>query len=269
MPTNPNCLNCNKLLRSDDSFCSSCGQKTAIHRLTLHDLLHDTIHYFTHADKGIFHLLKELARKPGKVARAYVDGARKKYFNPLNFLLIVAGVVVFMTAVFSESTLSSSRRSTSSGNTVTAPLTPEEQKMYAEMGQRIVKVNKFFAKYANLVSILATPLFAFLFWLFYLRNKLNYTEHLVANMYFVGFILLFYALIFIPLKFWLGDLVMIGFFVFEGIYRGIGYYQFIGRKGTWPLTKALLISFFLGGLWIAGTTFVIAVYIRTGFKDLF
>ena len=269
MQTNPNCLNCNKLLRSDESFCSACGQKTVIHRLTLHDLLHDTIHYFTHADKGIFHLLKDLARKPGKVARAYVDGARKKYFNPLNFLLIVAGVVVFMTAVFSESALSGARRPTSSGNTVTAPPTPEQQKMYAEMGVRAAKVNKFFVKYANLVTILATPLFAFLFWLFYLRNRLNYTEHLVANMYFVGFIMLLYALIFIPLKSWLGDLALISFFLFEVGYRGIGYYQFMGKKGAWPLTKALLVSFFLAGLWIAGTYLVISVYIRTGFKDIF
>jgi len=76
-------------------------------------------------------------------------------------------------------------------------------------------------------------------------------------------------LIFIPLKSWLGDLSLIGFFVFEGSYRGIGYYQFIGRKGAWPMTKALLISFFLAGLWIAGTSLVISVYIRTGFKDIF
>lgn len=88
-------------------------------------------------------------------------------------------------------------------------------------------------------------------------------------MYFVGFIMLFYALIFIPLKFWLGDLVLIGYFVFEGSYRGIGYYQFIGKKGAWSLTKALLISFFLAGLWIAGTYLVVALYIRTGFKDFF
>ena len=269
MPTNPNCLNCNKLLRSDESFCSSCGQKTAIHRLTLHDLLHDTIHYFTHADKGIFHLLKELAIRPGKVARAYVSGARKKYFSPLNFLLIIAGIVVFMTAVFNNPESMNQRRSQPTGNTAAAPRSPEQIKLDIEMGKRGAKVNKFFAKYANFVTIFATPLFAMLFWLFYLRSKLNYTEHLVANMYFVGFIMLFYALLFIPLSSWFGDYALGGFFLFETIYRGLAYYQFIGKKGAWPVTKALLISFFLAGLWIAGTTLVIMVYIRTGFRDIF
>jgi hypothetical protein len=263
------CLNCNKPLIPGATFCPSCGQKTAIRRLTLHDLLHDTIHYFTHADKGIFHLLKELARKPGLVARAYVTGARKKYFNPINFLLIVAGIVVFMTAVFSNPGNMGSRRPQSTRTTVTRPPTAEEKKLYAEMGKRAANVNKFFTKYANLVTILATPLFALLFWLFYFRNQFNYTEHLIANMYFVGFIMLFYALLFVPLQSVLGQITLLIFFLFECIYRGLAYYQFIGRKGAWPMTKAMFISFLLAGIWIASTYLVISTYIRTGFRGIF
>lgn len=266
MQTNANCLNCNEPLGSKEKFCSSCGQKAAIHRLTLHDLLHDTIHYFTHADKGIFHLLKELARRPGIVARGYVTGARKKYFNPINFLLIVAGITVFMTAIFYNPANAGRRRQSSNQTSVAKPPTPEERKMQAEMRKRGANVGKFFAKYSNLVTILATPLFAFFFWLFYLKGQFNYTEHLIANMYFVGFIILFYGLLFVPLLSVLSDFVLIIFFIFESIYRGIAYYQFIGRKGGWPLTKALFISFLLAGVWIAGTGFVVRVYIETGFN---
>ena len=55
-----NCLNCNAPLTSTQKFCGECGQKTALKRVNLHDVLHDAIHYFTHADKGIFTLLKSL-----------------------------------------------------------------------------------------------------------------------------------------------------------------------------------------------------------------
>ncbi len=49
----------------------------------------------THADKGLFQLLRDLVIKNGQVAREYVDGKRKKYFSPLNFFLLVAAVFVF------------------------------------------------------------------------------------------------------------------------------------------------------------------------------
>jgi len=55
------------------------------------------------------------------------------------------------------------------------------------------------------------------------------------------------------------------FFAFEGSYRALAYYQFIGKRGTWQVVKAFLISFFLSGLWIAGTYYLVRVYIQTGF----
>jgi uncharacterized protein DUF3667 len=267
MEPSANCLNCDNPLSYADKFCPNCGQKAATHRLTLHDLLHDVIHYFTHADKGIFHLLRALSTHPGLVARAYVEGARKKYFNPINFLLIVAGIVLFMTAVFhiNSNETENRRPQNTQASTQTAAPTPEQIKHYREIGVRGQKVNKFFTKYANLVTIGATPLFAFLFFLFYRNNKFNYTEHLIANMYFVGFIMIFYALLFIPLRSILGVASLYAFFAFEGSYRALAYYQFIGKRGTWQVVKAFLISFFLSGLWIAGTSYFVRVYIQTGF----
>ena len=127
------------------------------------------------------------------------------------------------------------------------------------------KVNKFFEKYANLITIGATPLFAFLFWLFYRNNKFNYTEYLIANMYFVGFIMLLYSLLFVPLRSVFGGSALYGFFAFEGIYRALAYYQFIGKKGAWHVIKAFLISLFLSMLWIVGTYYLVRLYIQTGF----
>ena len=73
----PNCLNCNAPLTTTQKFCGECGQKTALKRVNLHDVFHDAIHYFTHADKGIFTLLISLIKQPGLVAKEYVEGKRK------------------------------------------------------------------------------------------------------------------------------------------------------------------------------------------------
>ena len=79
--TMTNCLNCNHPLTEGQHFCANCGQKAALKRLNLHDIWHDVVHYFTHADKGIFQLLKQLVTKTGIVAKEYVEGKRKKYFQ--------------------------------------------------------------------------------------------------------------------------------------------------------------------------------------------
>ncbi|HRD56577.1 MAG TPA: hypothetical protein PK504_00945 [Ferruginibacter sp.] len=63
------CQNCNNEFNGE--FCNQCGQKI-VHRITMPHLWHDLIHAFTHADKGFFHLLIALFKKPGAVAREYI-----------------------------------------------------------------------------------------------------------------------------------------------------------------------------------------------------
>ena len=82
------CLNCGTLLTADDNFCPHCGQKSRIHRLTLVHIFHEFFHSFTHADKGFLGITADLAAKPGIVAREYIRGKRKKYFNPFTYYLL-------------------------------------------------------------------------------------------------------------------------------------------------------------------------------------
>lgn len=74
------------------NFCSNCGQKAETHRITFKHVIHELIHAFTHTDKGFFLLIKSLITKPGIVAKEYLEGKRKKYFNPLSFLVITAAL---------------------------------------------------------------------------------------------------------------------------------------------------------------------------------
>src|SRR5690606_10093088 len=88
------CLNCAGPLHDSYRFCPHCSQKTARRRLSIHDIAHDAIHYFTHADRGLFSFIRDLGTKNGEVAKEYMGGMRKKHFPPLNFYLIVGFLVL-------------------------------------------------------------------------------------------------------------------------------------------------------------------------------
>lgn len=94
------CKNCAAPLRPQDQFCPACGQTAHTHRLDLRHILHEFVHAVIHADKGILYLTKEMIRRPGFVAKDYVEGRRKRYFNPFSYLVITVAVAAFLSNYF-------------------------------------------------------------------------------------------------------------------------------------------------------------------------
>jgi len=266
------CLNCEHPVTQQQKFCSICGQKTTVHRLTLHDVGHDAMHYFTHADKGIFALLWQLITRPGKVAREYVAGKRKTYFPPLNFFLIVAATYVFMFNVVLPT-----------GKEIIIPQDqqaryenikdPVKKSQVAAILERRLKSAQFISKYSNFVAMVATPLISFFLWLFYRKGRYNYAEHLVANMYFSGLTVLSHALFFGPLIKLLNlsagfNMVLLSFFLFEIGYRAVSYYYFINKRTSRSAIKALLSSIAVILIWFVLVFTAIYLYVSSGFWGL-
>lgn len=259
-----NCLNCNSPLHSEQKFCSECGQKVPTKRLNLHDISHDLVHYFTHADKGIFQLLKALITKTGIVAKEYVEGKRKKYFPPLNFFLIVAAVYVFMTSVTSN-TYNSSIRQTNATASYQSQQNKKAPTYSLEQQKKMASVYRFFAKYSNFIAMFAAPFISLFIWLIYFRGAYNYTEHLVANLYLIGFTNLFRALIISPtialLHISQGSQTVQFFFMgFEILYRSVFYYQFMGQYTNKGKFKSLGLALLTVAFWWAFIYAVIIIY---------
>src|SRR5689334_23434282 len=87
------CKNCST--EFEGKFCPNCSQKANTHRFTIGHFAHDAFHAVTHTDKGVLFLIKELFRRPGEVALEYNAGKRKKYFNPITYLLLVSALQIF------------------------------------------------------------------------------------------------------------------------------------------------------------------------------
>ncbi len=94
------CKNCNHSFSKNYKYCPYCGQAATIQRLNFHQVIHDIMHAFIHGGKGVFLLFKELSYMPGRVARLYVEGKRKKYFNPFSFLVLMVAIALFFILKF-------------------------------------------------------------------------------------------------------------------------------------------------------------------------
>jgi hypothetical protein len=212
-------------------FCPACGQKAETHRLTFGHLIHDIIHYFTHADKSIFKLVKLLIISPGRTVREYLRGMRKKYFPPVNFFLISVAILAISVKVFKTFDMPFMHTLQSGGATA----------------RKGVELLNFITLRINWIYIAFIPVLTFLYWIFYVRRNYNYIEHLTAGFYWNGIILLFLALIISPLmyifqsldSYYSLSLIFIGMLTF---YYAIAYYRLFAYRSWWKFLRSLVIS---------------------------
>ena len=172
MKTSSTCLNCGHALHVSDDFCPKCGQAAQVHRIDMHHILHDVVHAFLHADKGVIHLTKELARRPGLTVKAYVAGQRKRYFNPFSYLVISVAVSVFLVHNLHLLDVDTSR-----GNPGTA----------------------LAIKYFNWIMFAGVPITALFSWWLFRKSGYNYAENLTLHAFLGGFRIVFFVLVFTPL----------------------------------------------------------------------
>lgn len=216
------CLNCSTALVHTAKFCPNCGQKTSTHRLSFHDIWHDLVHAFTHADKGFPFLLLALIKNPGLVIKEYVAGKRVKYFSPSTFLLIIVGLASLAMGIshFMEDVT----RSTGAGNN---------------------PVSQFLNKHVNVVILLNVPLLAlFTKWLF--KGVYNFAECLVMAAYTSALRSVFFTICIAPL--WM---------IFHSKYTLlIGVYAFI-----WCLFYGFVCQQVFAGktMFVFGKGFLVAV----------
>jgi len=178
------CKNCEAENQIEFTYCPQCGQKTQLHRLSLHDIVHEAIHYFTHADKGLFQLIRDLVIKRGKVAKQFVEGKRKKFYPPLTFFLLVIAMNVFVSTKTDDHVNVDIQKKYPEVNSIK---NPEQRAEWIAIYERREKGIHFVNTNVNTISMISLPIIALIFWLFYRRLGYNYVEHLVAGMYMFGF----------------------------------------------------------------------------------
>ena len=260
-----NCLNCATLLTADDNYCPTCGQPTDTHRLTMHHIRHEVTHAFTHADKGVLFTIRELAMNPGLVAREYIQGKRKKHYNPFSLLVIIVGIYLLANSVFkpfSQNTFGADQVPT------TIQQSQSKRAKFEKIVERRKKVSEFMDHHTNIVLFISTPFLAFIFWLFY-RKRYNYAEHLATFAYVNSFLSVLSIVIFGPLLYSLPgpQLKQVAYFsmlLVHLLYMAYMYYGLLGYNGGKGYLKACGVSLVALLSWAIFSGLVTFVYILWG-----
>ena len=88
------CKNCGKELHG--SYCSHCGQKAKVERITFSYIWHELVHFFTHMESGFFFTSWRMLVSPGRTVKNFIDGKRKNYQSPVSYFLIWTAVFILL-----------------------------------------------------------------------------------------------------------------------------------------------------------------------------
>lgn len=92
------CKNCGAPLEDNAGFCSYCGARVITERISFKFLFKEFVDKVLSVDNRLLKTFLHLFYKPEVVIDDYINGVRKKYFNPLSYLLIsitLAGLYFF------------------------------------------------------------------------------------------------------------------------------------------------------------------------------
>lgn len=88
------CQNCGLPVR--DKFCSHCGQKTKVDRITFSYLWEELFHFFTHIESGFLFTSLRMLMTPGVTIFNFIKGRRKTYQSPVSYFLIWTAAYILL-----------------------------------------------------------------------------------------------------------------------------------------------------------------------------
>lgn len=252
------CLNCDHPLAPPGCFCPQCGQAPA-HRLSTAHVLHEVLHVFTHADKGIFAYLPLVLLRPGRLVADYLAGRRKRHFNPFQFLLLAVGLVTLLGVKL--------HYYDAIGTGV-----EEQMRQRGASAAQLTRTGAYFhfiGAFFNIWWLALLPLQALMTWAVYARRGLNYAESVLVQVVLGGAFQL-YLLGLLPALVWGQFPGRAGFVtgVFQFLMVTV-YLALIGRQGlglSWAGAwwRALVCGLLSGAISVALNYLAFNLYVNQG-----
>jgi len=174
-PDAPRCLHCGAALPG--RFCADCGHPAHRGRLTVRGLAHELTQQFLALDRGLWHTVLELARRPGVVIRAYIAGHRRRYVGPMTYLFFASAVLLLAIEVAFGNDLARYQESARQLTTGDHPLlTAAQADAWARIDQR------FGSQMTAMTLLMAVP-FTIAFRRIFRATGINLAESGVFTLY--------------------------------------------------------------------------------------
>ncbi|MEP0214571.1 MAG: DUF3667 domain-containing protein [Cellulophaga sp.] len=172
-----NCKTCNTGITDTHKYCSNCGAKIVLDRISLKGAWQEFIGPFFSWDNNFWKTLFNLFTKPKEVLEAYINGARKKYFQPFSYLVVYATIALIINKIFPSTEVVDFTNGFKYGIGDANPKAPKEAL------ESINLIYQFYTNYYNLIIISSIPVYSLLTYLTFRKRDHNYSEHLVFNAY--------------------------------------------------------------------------------------
>lgn len=277
------CLNCGHLQTEDDLYCSHCGQRNSVKKLSLKDLIEEFFSSFISYDSKLIVSLKTLLFKPGKMTKNFIEGQRQRYVNP--FRLFLSSAIVFFLASALLTTgevddfikiqeqnegivISDDDRSTfnkfKNDPIPTYEEWAKEQKLTVTNAnllnyrletalRRIFKnpsafMSFLFAKLPFIIFFII-PIFALFSWVFFSIKRFKFVDHLIFHYHLASFLLILGLPVFLVSHYTEWSLQMPLVLVFS-IYSVLAIRNFFQNSWFLSLLKFFTLSFIFSILFV-------------------
>ncbi len=239
------CLNCGA--DRVGAYCHACGQHFLDQRLTLRWLIKEFVARFFKLERGFLYTFRKLFTDPGGVARRYVEGQRRQYFNPLTYFILSAAISLLVMALYEQQVVETL-------NTMDNPIveslggTESNQEELRALMDPTTVINTLKQTYTIMMMLVCIP-FALLLRFFFggQGRRYNLAETFIFVLYTTGHVILIAGLLApfaMMISIWASQAVtFLAYFVICG-YAALGFY---GRR----FQSVLLTIIAILGAWMA------------------
>ncbi|MES3019151.1 MAG: DUF3667 domain-containing protein [Bacteroidota bacterium] len=246
------CKNCETEFKGN--FCPNCAQSAKVHRLTIGHIAHEVAHEATHIDGGALLLLRKVMYVPGHVARDYIEGKRKRYFNPFTLLVVLIALMVIVsnkTNIYSDFTQKIKqfttdvmKKTAGNGALKTGNLNEDLKNVEKTMDEAEGSTKKALNN-SKLINFIFLPIMSLLTWLFFRKSKYNYAENLVFNVLVACGYTSIFLIVLIPLYLLFPSQVILLMYLYIlvlVIFSIAAYRQFYQQSRTATILKGIAVQ---------------------------
>lgn len=174
------CVNCGEEITS--TFCSNCGQRATVKRLTFREGWNDFVARIYGFDGMFPRTLRDLTIRPGKASLRFIERNRVLYYGPVGYFFLTITLMYLVSSLLGIDMVDFMKNSAKvSMNEPPMPGTGQEK--FMEELMKVISENM------KLVSFAIVPIQAFYSrYLFFRKSNLNFIEHTVLPFYTLGHI---------------------------------------------------------------------------------
>ncbi|MFZ5970688.1 MAG: DUF3667 domain-containing protein [Bacteroidota bacterium] len=172
------CINCETEVSGN--FCSHCGQRGLVKRLTIREGWSDFWSRVYGFDGMFPRTVRDLTMRPGQAAREYIAGNRVKYYGPVGYFFFMISLTLLVFSLVGIDFVELMQNST--GSLQHAPAAGSGQAELTRIFMQQVSDNM------RIFSFLIIPVMAFWCRVFFRTSGYNLLEHAILPFYINGHI---------------------------------------------------------------------------------